>query len=286
MARPSETLPPSSPITTSSDLPGSDPPPGSSDDSIMAERYNRLLHSKSQKKRKHDGEGVSLTRLGRGIRKTIDLYADIDNLIILADAYEFSEGNPALSDGEDEEDEEDAKAKAEEKLLRKRAATALKLLVSSVPNIDKALSNVEPQVLTVNLAQLQRGANDGRSEDTSNLRGPVGNWVSQLQPSAPPLLSDDKAARGLQHDKCGELLSSVEHDWSDLEVRRKIRSYEAGYESSMFARALYAGYSGDPKNLEEGFLKSSMMVKAFKHIFTSPKSSQDVDVTICQAMQV
>jgi hypothetical protein len=29
----------------------------------------------------------------------------------------------------------------------------------------------------------------------------------------------------------------------------------------MFARALYAGYSGDPKNLEEGFLKSSMMVK-------------------------
>ncbi|TEB23731.1 hypothetical protein FA13DRAFT_1595394, partial [Coprinellus micaceus] len=134
--------------------------------------------------------------------------------------------------------------------------------------------------LDSSIPQLQRGANDGRSEDTSNLRGPVGNWVSQLQPSAPPLLSDDKAARGLQHDKCGELLSSVEHDWSDPEVRSKIRSYEAGYESSMFARALYAGYSGDPKNLEEGFLKSSMMVKAFKHIFTSPKSSQDVDVTI------
>lgn len=48
---------------------------------------------------------------------------------------------------------------------------------------------------------------------------------------------------------------------SPSRVRSKIRSYEAGYESSMFARALYAGYSGDPKNLEEGFLKSSMMVK-------------------------
>ncbi|KAK7024546.1 hypothetical protein VNI00_016221 [Paramarasmius palmivorus] len=38
-------------------------------------------------------------------------------------------------------------------------------------------------------------------------------------------------------------------------------------------RFLYAGYSGDPEDFMKGFLKSTLMVRTFKHIFTSSSSA-------------
>ncbi|KAG1899048.1 uncharacterized protein F5891DRAFT_1190239 [Suillus fuscotomentosus] len=39
---------------------------------------------------------------------------------------------------------------------------------------------------------------------------------------------------------------------------------------------LYAGYTADQNNLEEGLFKSKLLVQAFKAIFTSPSSAKDV----------
>ena len=48
--------------------------------------------------------------MGRGIRKTVDLYTDIVDLIILADQYEFEaetgDTDPRGDEGLDEEEEE------------------------------------------------------------------------------------------------------------------------------------------------------------------------------------
>lgn len=68
------------------------------------------------------------------------------------------------------------------------------------------------------LLQLQRGANDARSDNVNKLKPAIAHWVNALLTTSTSHLAvnhEDRSARGLQHDKCGELLSPIEHDWSD-----------------------------------------------------------------------
>lgn len=54
---------------------------------------------------------VSLTQLGRGIRKKVDCYTDVEDLIVLADKAEGRREH--LTDPEDEEEDLDEEAKAQ-----------------------------------------------------------------------------------------------------------------------------------------------------------------------------
>ncbi|TEB23983.1 hypothetical protein FA13DRAFT_1639170, partial [Coprinellus micaceus] len=130
--------------------------------------------------------------------------------------------------------------------------------------------------------EVTRGANDGRSHDVSQVKQAMASWVNGLRAPfspSPPLTSDSRDGRGLQHDVCGRLLTPIDRDWDDPEVRAKFRAGAAseGYVISAFARALYSKFEGDLEQLEVGYLKSLLLVKTYQHIFTSPSSARGTD---------
>ncbi|RXW14638.1 hypothetical protein EST38_g11214 [Candolleomyces aberdarensis] len=102
-------------------------------------------------------------------------------------------------------------------------------------------------------------------------------WLKTLQKD-PVIDSESRENRGLKHDLCGLLLCPIELDWDDEEVCNKVRNYKEGFELGPTARALYANFTGDPKNLDAGYLKSKLLLKLYKFIFTSPSSAKSVSL--------
>ncbi|KAG2358578.1 hypothetical protein BDR07DRAFT_1294565, partial [Suillus spraguei] len=93
-----------------------------------------------------------------------------------------------------------------------------------------------------------------------------------------PVDMEDKFCHGFTNNACGKLLCPSELDWNNLIVRAGIRDRVDGYVmTEMFWPAfLYAGYTADQNNLEEGLFKSKLLVQALKAIFTSPSSAKEV----------
>ncbi|KAJ7090535.1 hypothetical protein C8R44DRAFT_861301 [Mycena epipterygia] len=150
--------------------------------------------------------------------------------------------------------------------------------------------------------QLQKGANDSRSDDLGRVTAAIGTWINQDRdrpdlavfdhtPSIvdeegnrvrqyAPLLDDVRLNRGVGHDVCGGLLSPLEHDWAVEGVRIKLRSGALALNESFYSRVFYLGFKGDPDDLDTGFLKSRYLVKAwrfssYKIVFTGPSSAKD-----------
>ncbi|KIK34663.1 hypothetical protein CY34DRAFT_17566, partial [Suillus luteus UH-Slu-Lm8-n1] len=94
----------------------------------------------------------------------------------------------------------------------------------------------------------------------------------------PPVDPEDKFCRGFTNDACGKLLCPTELDWNNAIVRAGIRDRVDGYvvTEMSWPAFLYAGYTADQNNLEEGLFKSTLLVQAFKAIFTSPSSAKEV----------
>ncbi|KAJ2933502.1 hypothetical protein H1R20_g3594, partial [Candolleomyces eurysporus] len=148
--------------------------------------------------------------------------------------------------------------------------------------LDKVDSLAEsPEESDAWLKTLQRGAENARAEDTYKVSvvcvpQSVNSFTGDRRPNPP--LNESRENRGLKHDVCGFLLCPVELDWDDPEVRSHVRDYEAGFELGPTARALYSDYTGNPKNIDAGYLKSKLLVKTYKFIFTSPSSAKSVAV--------
>ncbi|TFK33054.1 hypothetical protein BDQ12DRAFT_728087 [Crucibulum laeve] len=216
-----------------------------------------------KRKRNHgDGdEKQSGVRLGRGIRKVVDLYTNVDQLVHAADQYD------ANNDEQNEDDrvtEGQLAALVQDRHEHKRAKASVAVLPKLIPNFWAFIDNAGtlPDDLIKWYSELQRGANDARSDDVNRLKSAVAQWLnSEFSPPPNPLLSsDDRLHRGIQHDL----------------VRAKIRNFEEGYELGTSARCLYQDYRGNPLDLEDGFLRSPLLVKTYLHIFTSPTSAKDV----------
>ncbi|KAG1862954.1 hypothetical protein C8R48DRAFT_603274, partial [Suillus tomentosus] len=126
--------------------------------------------------------------------------------------------------------------------------------------------------------QLRQGADGARGDDTSKLKSLVPDWVNRELKPNPPVDPEDKFCRGFTNDACGKLLCPTELDWNDPIVRAGIRDRVDGYVvmEMSWPAFLYAGYTADQNNLEEGLFKSTLLVQAFKAIFTSPSSAKEV----------
>ncbi|KAG0695443.1 hypothetical protein DFH29DRAFT_814170, partial [Suillus ampliporus] len=125
---------------------------------------------------------------------------------------------------------------------------------------------------------LRQGADGAWGDDTSKLKSLVADWVNcELKPN-PPVDPDDKNCCGFVNDVCGRLLCPTELDWSNPIIRAGIRDRADGYVmmEMPWPAFLYKKYMANPDNLEEGLFKSSLLVQAFKAIFTSPSSAKDV----------
>ncbi|KAF8983573.1 hypothetical protein BDQ17DRAFT_1261203, partial [Cyathus striatus] len=100
-------------------------------------------------------------------------------------------------------------------------------------------------------------------------------------PPSPPLIPDDRLNQGIQHNLLGYYLCPITLDWNDIVIRNKIRAgndpdYTIG--STYFCHFLYHKFEGDVFDLEDGFLRSHMLVKAFCHIFTSPGLARGIQL--------
>ncbi|KAG1742072.1 hypothetical protein EDD22DRAFT_958974 [Suillus occidentalis] len=111
------------------------------------------------------------------------------------------------------------------------------------------------------------------------LKSLVPDWVNRELKPNPPVDPEDKFCCGFTNNACGKLLCPTELDWNDPTVRAGIRDRTDGFvvTEMSWPAFLYAGYTADQNNLEEGLFKSTLLVQAFKAIFTSPSSAKEVN---------
>ncbi|KAM6489009.1 hypothetical protein JOM56_014326 [Amanita muscaria] len=260
-------------------------PSRTNEDSDNAEseliRYKRLYSAlqeqvNSTQKRQKKSSTASTTQLGRGIRRLVSLFDDVADLVHNSDKYVTHPGN---SDDEDDIELIDKSPDEISDLKRHRARCHIgvtQVLTRLIPNFINKIDATEPVLLQEFYSQLQAGANDARGDDVLKIRAAVAKWLNEQTPPPTPLLNpDSRSNRGIQHDVTGKLLCPIDFDWDDPTLRARLRNCEDGYDinSSYFLRCLYQGGTGNIDDIEEGFLKSGLLVKVFKHIFTSPSSA-------------
>ncbi|KAG1843760.1 hypothetical protein F4604DRAFT_1596593, partial [Suillus subluteus] len=130
---------------------------------------------------------------------------------------------------------------------------------------------------------LNCGADAARADDTMSLKFIVAVWLMQMVPTPNPSIQcRDKYGHRFYHDVTGRLLCPVDYNWNDATVREVIRSYHPDYRvmSYSWPSFLYKDGQYNATNPTKGFLKGELLVKAVKHIFTSPSSAEEDPETL------
>ncbi|KZT63853.1 hypothetical protein DAEQUDRAFT_679630, partial [Daedalea quercina L-15889] len=111
-------------------------------------------------------------------------------------------------------------------------------------------------------------------------------WLAEMVPDQRKLdnLYMDlnlKTQRGLHNDVTAMLLGNVRWDWTDMNVRNMVLSGTLPYHITCdnWPKFVYSLKDYDPDDLEKGLFRGILLVKAFKSIFTSPSSADDVAIS-------
>ncbi|KAG1723737.1 hypothetical protein EDD22DRAFT_961925 [Suillus occidentalis] len=222
----------------------------------LEEKLQVLESGQAVKKREID----YIMSQGRAIRRIVTLFDSIEDLI---------GENDRRCDRED--DDHDMT------IDQDRLQTGYIVLNNVLPWFHQKASNMEHDDYTHMLKKLRQGADGARGDDTSKLKSLVPDWVNRELKPNPPVDPEDKFCRGFTNNACGKLLCPTELDWNDPTVRAGIRDRADGFvvTEMSWPAFLYAGYTADQNNLEEGLFKSTLLVQAFKAIFTSPSSAKE-----------
>ncbi|KAG1876134.1 hypothetical protein C8R48DRAFT_591681 [Suillus tomentosus] len=198
---------------------------------------------------------------GRAIRRIVTLFDTIEDMI--------SENDRRCDLGDEDNDVT---------LDQERLQLGYIVLNNTLPWFHSKASDMEYEDYTFMLKKLRQGADAARGDDTSKLKSLVADWVNRELKPNPPVDPEDKHHRGFVNDACGRLLCPAELDWNDSTVRAGIRDRAASYvvTEMSWPAFLYERYSADQDNLEEGLFKSTLLLQAFKAIFTSPSSAKEV----------
>ncbi|KAG1897866.1 uncharacterized protein F5891DRAFT_1191492 [Suillus fuscotomentosus] len=195
---------------------------------------------------------------GRAIRRTVTLFDNIEDLICENDRR-CDLGN----EDENTTDEQD------------RLQTGYIALNHALPWFHPRASDLEYDDYSY---MLKKGADAARGDDTSKLKSLVADWINrELKPDS-PIDPEDKHYRGFINDTCGRLLCLTELDWNSPTIRAGIRDRADGYvvTEMSWPAFLYEKYTANQDNLEQGLFKSTLLLQAFKAIFTSPSSAREV----------
>ncbi|KAG2037994.1 hypothetical protein BDR03DRAFT_933798 [Suillus americanus] len=123
---------------------------------------------------------------------------------------------------------------------------------------------------------LNKGADSARGDDASSLKKAVASWLNESHPTPNPLISlIDKSGRGFYHDSTAELLCPVDFNWANTRTREGIRNYEPDFQitAHLWPTFLYSNGKYDREDPTKGLFKGALLVRTFKHIFTSPSSA-------------
>ncbi|KJA13063.1 hypothetical protein HYPSUDRAFT_151997 [Hypholoma sublateritium FD-334 SS-4] len=220
-----------------------------------AESVSALELGPRRKARSTDPLVSSGRHFGRTIHALCNLHALISNGIIRT--------------GERADEPDEAFTPQE----RREHKVYLKLL-KSVPGLEERLVNSDSaeEVYAIS-SMLQKGASSARSDDTKSLKSAIIDWLTPPgEPLIPPIARNVKINRGFNHEVTGALLCPAGVDWSNPEIKSKLRTGEFSIAGDQWPIFLYRSYQYDENDPWEGLLQSQILIKTFKHIFTSPSS--------------
>ncbi|RXW14333.1 hypothetical protein EST38_g11517 [Candolleomyces aberdarensis] len=148
-------------------------------------------------------------------------------------------------------------------------------LARMVPGLNERLLHASEDELN-DMASL-KGANSARSDDTRSIKAPVLDWILPEggAPLNPSLSRNSKFDRGFHHERTGFLLCPVNLDWSNPAVKKSLRDKELIPTGDTWPNFLYRNEKFDPSDAWAGLLRNRLLVLGFKHIFTSPSSTDD-----------
>ncbi|KJA13711.1 hypothetical protein HYPSUDRAFT_208140 [Hypholoma sublateritium FD-334 SS-4] len=189
-----------------------------------------------------------LVHHGRHFGRTIHALCNIHALI----------NNGIIRMGERSEEPEDAFTAQEIK-----EHSIFLALLKSVPGLEERLMSAESEDEIHAFAALLQKV----------------DWLTPPgEPLIPPIPRNVKTGRGFHHEITGGLLCPAGVDWSNQEIKEKLATGELTVAGDQWPVFLYASYKYDESDPWKGLLRSVLVVKAFKHIFTSP-SSVDKEAT-------
>ncbi|KAG6913971.1 hypothetical protein DXG01_003232 [Tephrocybe rancida] len=146
-------------------------------------------------------------------------------------------------------------------------------ILKMIPTMEDRIYGASEEELKHIADLLQKGTASARSNDTHSLKSVIIDWIMPAGKSLTPLISRHiKTDRGFHHERTGELLCPTGKDWSDPIVRQKLNSGETLVQGDEWPVFIYAGYSYDSEVPWTGAFRSTLLLNAFKHIFTSPSS--------------
>ncbi|KAI6118548.1 hypothetical protein EDD16DRAFT_1480970 [Pisolithus croceorrhizus] len=126
----------------------------------------------------------------------------------------------------------------------------------------------------LSFTKLNKGADGACGDNAARLKIAIVRWImsSQLTPE-PALEPWHKTGHGFYHDATAQLICPVDYDWSN--PRENICNYHPDYlvTADCWPFFLYRDECYDPENPVKGLFKNMFLMKAFKHIFTSPSST-------------
>ncbi|KAG1817491.1 uncharacterized protein BJ212DRAFT_1270055 [Suillus subaureus] len=128
----------------------------------------------------------------------------------------------------------------------------------------------------MNLVQLNRGTDLAQGDDTAFLKLAVASWLNKGQPTPNPLISSwDKSGHGFYSDLTAELLCPVDFNWADKSTQEGIRNYKHDFQVTAHSWPTFMYKDGryDHEDSMKGLFKGALLVRMFKHIFTSPSSA-------------
>ncbi|KAF8074942.1 hypothetical protein FPV67DRAFT_1559560 [Lyophyllum atratum] len=146
-------------------------------------------------------------------------------------------------------------------------------LLEMVPGLEtRLLEGSEEEMMHV-ADMIHKGSSNARSDDTKSLKGAILDWITPRGSTLhPPLARNVKENRGFRHESTGALLCPVDLKWSDPEVKEKLRSGEMTTIGDQWPTFIFHGYTYNPEDPWNGLFRSSLLVTAYKHVFTSPSS--------------
>ncbi|KAJ3533868.1 hypothetical protein NMY22_g7155 [Coprinellus aureogranulatus] len=163
----------------------------------------------------------------------------------------------------------------------RREHEIFKALLDLSPGLDTRILKASADELHYVADMLNKGSTGARADDTKALKSVIVDWITpQGGALSPPLSRNVKTDRGFYHYKTGELLCPATLDWNDESVRTELRSGEIAVTGDIWPAFLYRNHKLSIENPWDGLMKGSLLVSAYKHVFTSPSSvDQEVRAT-------
>ncbi|TEB25754.1 hypothetical protein FA13DRAFT_1637032, partial [Coprinellus micaceus] len=146
-------------------------------------------------------------------------------------------------------------------------------LLELSPGLGARVLSASEQELHYIADMINKGASCARSDDTKGLKSAVIDWITpQGGALLLPLSRNIKDNRGYFHYRTGELLCPATLAWSDEDLRKQLRSGELVLSGDQWPTFLYRDEKIDLDDPWKGLLEGSLLLSAYKYIFTSPSS--------------